>query len=397
MSEDEKSAERAADKIASKMADDLLPPKPQPKTYSGGYSTRSGGYDRDYYDRGSGWDDHYFDRGHGSQSLRRPKPRREAQTGLPFDDDLSVMGGDWKPKGGGKVLDRIQARSEPELPYWIRFNVGRIKSAVEVGGAGSRPFTQREVDELLARLMMAFGDLLEHSGGLIWMSSARDAIKKALKDNFGGLCLSKGGSTVKLQTGEIESPPEFTGPLAEQAFIGVMGMVGQSESDAVAILDLLKEQGVRLMTDEDKIQRTRQLDEVEERLIEELREQVADLRTQVAELESENVYLQREAAGKFDDGGDLGWDERGPSSSVGWRPGPESVSEPEPEPARPSLPSVGVGVARSAIGRTMEQEAAARAVKPEPEPAAPVKEASIFDAASDDEDDEGFFAAPVNR
>ena len=260
MSKREMTAEEASQEIARSMAGGLMPEEPRSKArasdgdemWDPGYggprndawktdkirpfgpkAKTKGHYDWDAYDK--------LARGSGK---------------LPFDDDLSSI-------GGGKSKP---AKADMSLPYWIRSNIDHLKATLARADWGRRPLRRDERQGIATLLMLAMGDLMEKGGGLIWTTPARKAFRDTLFDNMNGLTINHGGVTRSLETGAIEDDPKFTGPVAEKVLVDALALHGLDEAAALAVLEYLHFNEVRLMAQEDEEEAEEAEEAEEERL-----------------------------------------------------------------------------------------------------------------------------------
>lgn len=369
--EDENSsASKAESEVARKMLGDLLPGSAKPKR-----EERRGDWRRDhkrgnYGSQADLWDERgYYGGGVGGYGGHRHTLRHgrwdqfdAGSGGRDMDDELD----DVLPMGGSRVKGFSSGGrgGEPTLPHWIKQNIKDLQETLRDAGNGERPLRARDVERFSMYLMLAFGDLLEKAGGLTFMTDARKKMKAAIVECVGGLCLTVGGQTRRLETGEDVPKDRYTGPVAEQVLTDALRLAGfEDDATVIAVTDYLRQEGVRLVTSED----------VEDELV----RAEGEIVKQQGEIDKLNDEIER--------------------MSEKLRAAQRSYSSWSPD-ERTGGGSVRAPV-RSAIGRTMEQEIAderARSASAASDVGAsvtptPVEGGSIFDDA-DDEEEEGFMS-----
>lgn len=373
MSEDEKksSAQRAEDEIARRMAGDLMPKQPEPERKYKGRDWWREDYKR-YGGTGGGQGRLFDEDGVYGGGLGRSDHGNWDSYGKGLERT------DWAK--GDSVDDVMPAKSkkwvDPSLPHWIRTNIDSLKSVLRRAGEGERPMRPDEVTSLVTYVMLAFGDLMEKSGGLIFMTGARKAVREAFEANIDSICIVKGGQTRVLQTGEVVPPRRYTGAVGEQLLADAMAAVGIDDEDAViGITEYLREHGARLMAEED------------------VQEELAEAEGQIAKLQYKldayDLEMPKAPARKE-------WE------PPAWTHGVTSKEELVGS-SIPVLKPISATVSKSSIGRTMEQELAAGAVVTPPvadeagaeAPEPQVEGGSIFD--DDGDDDGGFMSPPPSR
>lgn len=374
--EDNSAASKAESEVANKMLGDLLPghakPKEETRTYGGDW--RRDFKRGDYGSQADLWDERGYYGGHGSgygtsygggrqTRYHGRRPRADDWEGGDDLDDVLPMGGSRVKghSGGG-------SKGEPTLPYWISRNIKDLQETLRDAGNGERPLRARDTERFAMYLMLAFGDLLEKAAGLTFMTDARKMMKAAIVEAVGGLCLTVGGQTRRLETGEDVPKDRYTGPVAEQVLTDALRLAGfEDDATVVAVTDYLRQEGVRLVTSED----------VEDELV----RAEGEIVRQQAEIDKLNDEIERmsEKLRRADFG----------------RPNVLDIAE------QRAIQKITGGPApvRSAIGRTMEQEIAderARSASATSDVGvaaaapAPVGGGSIFD--DDGEEEEGFMA-----
>ena len=184
-------------------------------------------------------------------------PRNYGGGGTPFDDDLDdvfpVKGKGYAPEKPATVYQYPGSRAaQPAVPYWIRSNMESIKACVDRMGAGRRPITDGDKVSLATYLMLMFGDLAEKSADLIWTTTGKEIVRRAIIESLEHFCFYRGGVHTKIVSGEEVDGPKFTGPVAEQLLVDALASQGVTdEVVALSVLDYLQEHGVRLMAEED--------------------------------------------------------------------------------------------------------------------------------------------------
>lgn len=231
----------SADEIGRKMAEGLMPT--EKKTEVGrsydrsGYVSPTPGYPKDY---GSG----ASYRGYGASSKSKDK----------WWDEWEEEGGR-KASGFGTRGDSGWPPKAPVggagLPYWIRQNVESLKDVMQRAGGGSRPMSGPEVRSLGTYTLLALGDLLEKSAGIVMGMKARDLFVAAFMASVSDLRVVVKGEQTLIETGEGVEDELTVGPVAEQVLVDALQSRGLSEADAIAVSDYLAAEGLRLMSTED--------------------------------------------------------------------------------------------------------------------------------------------------
>lgn len=243
MSKREMTAEEATVEIARSMAGGLMPEEPKSKARASDgdemWDPGYGGPRNDAWktDKIKPYGPKAKTKGHYDWNNYDNLARGSGK--LPFDDDLSS-----KP-----------AKADMSLPFWIRSNIDHLKGALARADWGRRPLRQEERQGIATHLMLAMGDLMEKGGGLIWTTPARKAFRDTLFSNMDGLMINHGGVTRSLENGAVEDDPKFTGSVAEQILVDALAIHGLDEAAAVAVLEYLRFNEVRLMAQEDEEER----------------------------------------------------------------------------------------------------------------------------------------------